>query len=104
MAENEKVEEELKEKKEEAKEQKQVKEEEKKPALQEEVETKEEAPKPEAEKPPEQPLSKKKKKINKMSLEEIEVQLQIVKEKMGGFDSIYAQHLLRRKEILTSKK
>jgi len=50
-----------------------------------------------------QPQQKKKKKINKMSLEEIEAQLQMVKEKMGGFDSLYAQHLLRRREILLSK-
>ncbi len=51
----------------------------------------------------ETPQPQQKKKINKMSLEEIEAQLQMVKEKMGGFDSLYAQHLLRRREILLSK-
>jgi len=65
-----------------------------KTANEEKKEVKEEAP---------QPQQKKKKKINKMTLEEIEAQLQIVKEKMGGFDSLYAQHLLRRREILLSK-
>ena len=73
---------------------------------QEKVATKEQKNIQQAEKAKEetpQPQEKKKKKINKMSLEEIEAQLQIVKEKMGGFDSIYAQHLLRRREILLSK-
>jgi hypothetical protein len=51
----------------------------------------------------ETPQSQRKKKINKMNLEEIEAQLQVVKEKMGGFDSLYAQHLLRRREILLAK-
>ena len=73
---------------------------------QEKVATKEQKNIQQAEKAKEetpQPKEKKEKKINKMSLEEIEAQLQIVKEKMGGFDSIYAQHLLRRREILLSK-
>jgi len=39
-----------------------------------------------------------------MMLSEVEAQLKVVEEKMGGFTSKYAQHLLRRKEILTSQK
>ncbi|MCP2520922.1 hypothetical protein NLD30_10840 [SCandidatus Aminicenantes bacterium Aminicenantia_JdfR_composite] len=75
-------------------EQKEIQEVEKAKETKEVKEAKEETP---------QPQQKKKKKINRMTLEEIEAQLQIVKEKMGGFDSVYAQHLLRRKEILLSK-
>jgi len=39
-----------------------------------------------------------------MTLAEIEEKLKDVKEKMGGYDSKYAQHLLRRKETLTEKE
>jgi hypothetical protein len=38
-----------------------------------------------------------------MTLTEIEAKLKDVEEKMGGFSSKYAQHLLQRKKILTSK-
>ncbi len=43
---------------------------------------------------------KKNKKVKKMTLEEIEKKLQEVTEKQGGLTSLYARHLLRRKEIL----
>ena len=42
------------------------------------------------------------KKINKMSLAEIEAKLEDVKEKMGGWDSKYAQQLIKRKNYLES--
>jgi len=46
----------------------------------------------------------KKKKINKMTLEEIEEALKKVEEHMKNFNSKYAQHLLKRKqEIIQSK-
>lgn len=44
----------------------------------------------------------KKKKINKMTLAEIDAKLEYVKEKMGGLNSKYAQQLLQRKKTLTS--
>ena len=44
----------------------------------------------------------KKKKINALALDEVEEELKIVKEKMGGFSSRYAQHLLLRKKELTA--
>lgn len=47
---------------------------------------------------------KKNKKINKMSLEEIEKSLQEVQQTQGGFNSLYAHHLLRRREILLGLK
>ncbi|MCK4758910.1 MAG: hypothetical protein KAT69_02630, partial [Candidatus Aminicenantes bacterium] len=46
----------------------------------------------------------KKKKINKMTMDEIEKKLEEVKSAMGGLDSKYARHLSRRKEFLKSLK
>jgi hypothetical protein len=43
----------------------------------------------------------KKKKINKMSLKDIEQALGHVKEKMGNLKSCYAKQLLKQKKILT---
>ncbi len=42
----------------------------------------------------------KRKKISRMKLEEVEAEIKIVKEKMGGFQSSFAQHLLARKNQL----
>ncbi|GEM_PF-541354 len=47
---------------------------------------------------------KKNKKINQLSLEEINKKLQEVQAKQGGLSSLYARHLLRRKEILLAQK
>ena len=47
---------------------------------------------------------KKNKKINKMSLNEIEQALKKSIEKMGGEDSRYIRHLKERKEEILSKK
>lgn len=47
---------------------------------------------------------KRNKKINKMSLEEIEKKLQQVQQTQGGFNSLYARHLLRRREVLLGLK
>lgn len=46
---------------------------------------------------------KKNKKIGQMSLKEVEEKLNFVKEKMGGFDSRYAQELLKRKAALEKR-
>jgi len=54
------------------------------------------------EKPSPEPL--KKKKVNQMTLAEIEAQLKMVQENMGGIQSKYAQHLLERKKYLVSQK
>ncbi|MGQ9671589.1 MAG: hypothetical protein ACUVV5_00475 [Candidatus Aminicenantales bacterium] len=43
------------------------------------------------------------KKINKMTLEEIEKKLEEIKTSMGGHSSRYARELLRRREILRSR-
>ena len=45
---------------------------------------------------------KKRKKISRMALPEVEAELKVLKEKMGGFQSAFAQHLLARKKVLTS--
>ena len=45
----------------------------------------------------------KRKKINCLTLVEVENELKTVTEKMGGFQSRYAQDLLLRKKELTSK-
>lgn len=50
-----------------------------------------------------QKKSKRNKKINQMSLEEIEKKLEDIKASRGGLDSRYAQELLRRKAILRSR-
>ena len=42
------------------------------------------------------------KKINRLTLDEVEKELKVVKEKMGGFGSHYADHLLLRKKELTA--
>lgn len=47
---------------------------------------------------------KKNKKVNEMTLEEIEKKLQDVQQTQGGLNSLYARHLLRRKEILLASK
>lgn len=41
-----------------------------------------------------------KKKINRLSLKEIEKRLEQVQEKMGSLNSSYARQLLKRKELL----
>ena len=46
------------------------------------------------------PAEKKKKKINKMTLKEIDKKLQEINEKMGGMKSKYALELLKRKKEL----
>jgi sRNA-binding protein len=64
----------------------------KKEEKKEEKETKEEPPAPA------------KKKINKMTLAEIESKLKEIKKTMGGWDSKYAQQLLKRKNRLLQEK
>ncbi|MFC2163460.1 hypothetical protein ACFLT2_00520, partial [Acidobacteriota bacterium] len=55
----------------------------------------------EAKEPPApQPI---KKKINKMTLAEVEAKLKELQETMGGHDSKYAQQLILRKKLLNSK-
>ena len=44
--------------------------------------------------------AKKKKKINRLTLKELENKIKQVQQKMGGLTSAYAQQLLRRKEQL----
>jgi hypothetical protein len=46
--------------------------------------------------------SSKAKKINRMTLSEIDAKLEEVKSSQGGLASKYAQHLLRRKKALSS--
>ncbi|MCX7974991.1 MAG: hypothetical protein N3B16_10925 [Candidatus Aminicenantes bacterium] len=46
----------------------------------------------------------KNKKINQMTLEEIEKKLQVVQQTQGGLNSLYARHLLRRREVLLAMK
>lgn len=41
-------------------------------------------------------------KVNCLTLAEVETELKVVKEKMGGFQSRYAEELLLRKKELTS--
>lgn len=45
--------------------------------------------------------AKRRKKISRMTLDELEKELKAVQEKMGGFRSDFAQHLLARKKELT---
>ena len=47
--------------------------------------------------------STKNKKINKMSLAEIEAKLEEINGSMGGHSSRYARELLRRREILSRR-
>ncbi len=70
---------------------------------------KEEKPKtekPKAEKPKEEkpaPAEKKRKKINRMTLKEVDKKLEEIKEKMGNFTSKYAMELLKRKKELSGQ-
>ncbi|OGD20412.1 MAG: hypothetical protein A2W03_01690 [Candidatus Aminicenantes bacterium RBG_16_63_16] len=59
-----------------------------------------------AEEKPEQAQEKaaRGKKINKMTLAEVEKQLQEIKSSQGGYTSRYAKELRRRKSILQSSK
>ncbi len=56
---------------------------------------------PAAAKPEAASEEKKGKKISRMTLAEVEAQLKIAKEKMGAYQSSFAQHLLARKKELT---
>ncbi|MDH7511821.1 MAG: hypothetical protein QHH14_02615 [Clostridiales bacterium] len=47
--------------------------------------------------------AKRNKKINQLTLAEIEKKLAGIKESMGGYSSRYARELLRRKENLKSR-
>ncbi len=47
--------------------------------------------------------AKRNKKINRMTLAEIEKRLEEIERSMGGHSSRYARELLRRKEILQSR-
>ena len=69
------------------------------PKAEAKTEAKEEA---KAEAKPAEGISKKKRrKISQMALQEVEAELKVVKEKMGGFQSHFAQDLLARKKELT---
>ena len=59
-----------------------------------------------AEEKPEQTQEKPKrgKKINKMTLAEVEKALEALKSSQGGQPSRYARHLLRRRDILKAGK
>jgi len=48
--------------------------------------------------------AQKKKKINEMSLKDIDLKLKDIKVKMGSFKSHYAKQLIRQKEILSGQK
>ena len=56
--------------------------------------------KAEAAEKPKEPHAKKRKKISRMSLAEVEAELKQAQEKMGGFGSDFARHLLARKKEL----
>jgi hypothetical protein len=47
--------------------------------------------------------TKRNKKIKQMTLAEIEKKLEEIKGSMGGYSSLYARELLRRKEILKAR-
>ena len=51
-------------------------------------------------KPAESAPKKKRRKISQMALQEIESELKVAQEKMGGFQSHFAQDLLARKKVL----
>ncbi|MBI4395355.1 MAG: hypothetical protein HY583_04050, partial [Candidatus Omnitrophica bacterium] len=55
-------------------------------------------------KPAEAPPHKKLKKVARMTLAEVETEIKSVKEKMGGFQSNFARHLLARKKELSAGK
>ncbi len=79
-------------------EQQQEKAPEKKPEAKPEVEAKVEAKT--EEKPKEGASKKKRVKVSRMTLPEVEKELKTVQEKMGGFQSHFAQDLLARKKVL----
>ncbi len=58
----------------------------------------------EEKKEPAQEKTKKRKKINKLTLAEVEKKLEEAKSAQGGYSSRYAQKLLRRREVLRSQK
>ena len=71
-----------------------------------EEETKEQKPAPEKVAPEEKKETAgqpKKKKVNRLTLKELEKKIQQVQEKMGSLHSAYAQQLLKRKEQLLQK-
>ena len=74
---------------------------EKKPEAKPKVEAKAEAKAEEKPKESKEGVEKKGKKVSRMALSEVEAGLKVVQEKMGGFQSNFAQHLLARKKILT---
>lgn len=51
-----------------------------------------------------QEKTKERKKINRLTLAEVEKKLEEVKSAQGGYSSRYAQNLLRRREVLRSQK
>ena len=67
----------------------------------EEKPKKEEKPEEKEEAKPKAPHGKERKKISRMTLDELEKELKTVQEKMGGFRSDFARHLLARKKELT---
>lgn len=69
-----------------------------------EAEEKKEEEKKEEKEAKEESAAPVKKKINKMTLAEVEAKLKEIKETMGGWDSKYARHLVTRKNFLSSKK
>ncbi|MBI4372158.1 MAG: hypothetical protein HY585_00330 [Candidatus Omnitrophica bacterium] len=80
------------------------------PVQQEKVEEKKPEPNAKAEanaeskvedkKPAESAPQKKIRKVTRMTLAEVEAEIKSVKEKMGGFQSDFARHLLARKKEL----
>ncbi|MFH1415474.1 MAG: hypothetical protein ABIH89_05260 [Elusimicrobiota bacterium] len=58
------------------------------------------AKKPEEPKPHETAEIKPKKKIKQLTLAEVNKKLEKIKQEMGGFNSNYAQELIKRKEML----
>ncbi len=79
---------------------------EEKPKEEKPKEEKPKTEKPKAEKPKEEkpaPAEKKRKKINRMTLKEVDKKLEEIKEKMGNFTSKYAMELLKRKKELSGQ-
>ncbi len=68
-----------------------------------EEEVKEKPAEKSAEAAPASAAEAKQKKVNCFTLAEVERELKIVKEKMGGFESRHARALLFRKKELTGK-
>ena len=61
----------------------------------------EEKPQEKTKEKPEEHPEKKGKKISRMTLAEVDAELKGVQEKMGGFESNFARHLLARKKELS---